>query len=181
MKPLEIISAEVHIGEELSPFQLILKEWFFTSYMMGSSIFFLIQLLLYLLVQSRRSKTTQEFFQFVEEPFCDLDLDSSIPMEGDGDGNSHANGSANPSQEDEDENSSQWESLHSHASNPPTIITEQNDGTSSTNDAGVDEHRAQSSPQAVENAEVQENTSSGNQGSEASAERRQDDYNNHQI
>jgi hypothetical protein len=45
VEPLEVTKGEIRIGKELSDFQLLLKEWFFTCYIAGSSFLFFFQLL----------------------------------------------------------------------------------------------------------------------------------------
>lgn len=60
VKPLEITTGEIRIGQELSDFQLFLKEWFFTAGSIGTCFFFLFQLCLlasfYGLIEMRRRR-----------------------------------------------------------------------------------------------------------------------------
>jgi hypothetical protein len=64
MKPLEVMTADIRIGKELSDYQLILKEWFFTCYTIGSSILFFSQLLVLVIlrlhIKEQRSKREME-------------------------------------------------------------------------------------------------------------------------
>lgn len=62
------------MGEELSYFQLLLKEWFFTCYLVGTCFFFALQVLLWFLFRLCWSKRRQR--QFVEDPLCDIDIGS---------------------------------------------------------------------------------------------------------
>jgi hypothetical protein len=105
IETLEVIAGEILMGEELSYFQLLLKEWFFTCYVVGTCIFFALQVLLWVLFQVCWSKRRQR--QFVEDPLCDLDL-GSIPG---GSWDGQWEDIPGPQQEQEDVGNDEWEDL----------------------------------------------------------------------
>ena len=94
---LEVTTGELRIGEELSPFQELLKEWFFTCYFLGAFAFFVIQLCLWFLGRLlwiyRRRKD-----HWIEEPSYGLD-----DIQGSLDGDGGAGG--------DEENEQEWENL----------------------------------------------------------------------
>ena len=74
-KPLEIISGEIRIGEELNDFQELLKVWFFTCYTIGTLCFCVVHLLVWLI--GRICFNAHNRDELNEEPPCDLDMDGS--------------------------------------------------------------------------------------------------------
>jgi hypothetical protein len=74
--PIEVVAGEVRIGEELSHFQELLKVWFFTCYGIGASVFFVLQLSVWLIGRLWWNGR-QDRNKLSEEPPCDLDLDGS--------------------------------------------------------------------------------------------------------
>ena len=105
IETLEVITGEIRVGEELSHFQLLLKEWFFTCYVVGTCVFFALQVLLWFLFQVCWSKRRQR--QFVEDPFFDLDLGS---LQG-GSWNEQWEDIPGPQQEQEEGGNDEWEDL----------------------------------------------------------------------
>ena len=105
IETLEVIAGEIRIGEELSYFQLLLKEWFFTCYVVGTCIFFALQVLLWFLFQVCWSKRRQR--QFVEDPLFDIDLGS---LQG-GSWNEQWEDIPGPQQEQEEVSNDEWEDL----------------------------------------------------------------------
>lgn len=60
--PIEVIAGELRIGKELNQFQTVLKEWFWTSFMFGTTIILLFQCLVYLVASflwESQSETVQ--------------------------------------------------------------------------------------------------------------------------
>jgi hypothetical protein len=81
LDPLEVTKGEIRIGKELSDFQLLIKEWFFTCYMVGTGIIFVLQLLGLLIVRSYWDYRTRR--RMHEDPSLNLNLDGSeIPLDG---------------------------------------------------------------------------------------------------
>jgi hypothetical protein len=76
-EPVEVVAGEVRLGKELGDFQRLLKNWFYTCYTAGTCILFVVQLLLWVILQfcwdERRRRTLLE----EEEPTCDLDMEGS--------------------------------------------------------------------------------------------------------
>jgi hypothetical protein len=105
IETLEVIAGEIRMGEELSYFQLLLKEWFFTCYLVGTCIFFALQVLLWFLFQVCWSKRRQR--QFVEDPLCDFDIGS---LQG-GSLNERWEDIPGPQEEQEEVGNDEWEDL----------------------------------------------------------------------
>lgn len=81
--PVEVLTGQIHIGEELSWFQELLREWFFTCLFLGTHLFAAFHYLNWQLLRAlgswlRHRHTTPEGFD--EEPPCELNLDDiSLP------------------------------------------------------------------------------------------------------
>lgn len=76
---VEVLGGELRIGTELNMFQELLKEYYYTGFFVGTLFF----AFFYLLVWSFLIRILERlgFFRFwyrLEEPDCELDLDSSL-------------------------------------------------------------------------------------------------------
>lgn len=72
---LEVTKAEVRIRKELSRFQFMLKEWFFTCYLVGTSFVFVYQLAALLIIRLYWQYRTSQRIQ--DDPSLNLNLDES--------------------------------------------------------------------------------------------------------
>jgi hypothetical protein len=74
---VEVIRGELRIGNELTRFQEILKEWFYTCFCIGTllfaSIYYVMGLLLAFAWKIYDARRRDALFE--EEPYCELDLD----------------------------------------------------------------------------------------------------------
>ena len=108
-EPLEVVSGEIRIGEELSEFQELLKVWFFTCFAFGISILCSVQLVAWFVVRLWWKRRHQ--YELNEEPPCELDLNGSQLgddfLEGDGQWETLSNRSLPPNDSQEAENSVQ--------------------------------------------------------------------------
>ena len=108
-EPLEVVSGEIRIGEELSEFQELLKVWFFTCFAIGTSILCSVQLVAWLLVRLWLKRGHR--YDLNEEPPCELDLNGSQLgddlLDGDGQWETLSNRSLPPNDNEEAENSVQ--------------------------------------------------------------------------
>jgi hypothetical protein len=118
IETLEVIAGEIRMGEELSYFQLLLQEWFFTCYVVGTCIFFALQILLWFLLQVCWSKRRHR--QFVEDPLFDLDIGS---LQG-GSWNEQWEDIPGPQQEQEEVGNDEWEDLPQPAQRDTSTASE---------------------------------------------------------
>lgn len=76
MKPLEITTADIRLGRELSDLQLFLKEWFFTCYVIGTCFFFVLQLIALFVVRFKLEEQRRKR-EIEEEASLNLELHGS--------------------------------------------------------------------------------------------------------
>lgn len=76
---LEVLQGQLHIGKELTDFQLLLKEYFFTSMVFGTIFFYGLQVLLLLSLQAYwailEERRAREQDMMEDDASNDLDLD----------------------------------------------------------------------------------------------------------
>jgi hypothetical protein len=75
------MTGSISIGEELSPIQLFMKEWFFTCYSVGTTFLFCTQgiALFAFIALSQRRKRSME----AEAESSSIDLGSDVASQGD--------------------------------------------------------------------------------------------------
>lgn len=159
---IEVIRGEIRIGKELSEFQYMLKEWFFTCYLVGSSLLFVVQILIVVLIRMvrqrqdllRRRRDVQH--QLRDEASLNLNLNESQLESHQGD----IAGSGNDGVVRDDYAPDDWEELHlqpndnGNNTNPSPPPTNEAVPASNTGDEGPQTGAA---PTLIQEEEEQEN------------------------
>lgn len=83
--PVEVISGQVRIGKELNWFQVILRDYFYSCYIMGAMTIFVLQAIFWTVLsrymESQRERIQREMEEWEQEARQNMDADQHVHWE----------------------------------------------------------------------------------------------------